>query len=410
MELEIVSLIIGIVSGIFLGLLLGFVFWGRNLTRLKIEKAELKTTIEKERESFRQFSENKKALEDTFKSLAHDALMQNSENFIKLALESLKNIEAETKGVIGEKGIEITSKINDLKNVLEKFDKNVKDIEIKRENAYTTLQNGQTKLDKTTTELLGALKFAKGSGNWGEIQLERIAEISGMVEHCDYNVQVPAKEGEQRYLADMVVNLPQGRKIIIDAKTPVSAFLKSLDEKEINRENLLKEFIENVYSSMKNLSEKEYFKKYEGSLDFVVMFIPSEAMFSTVIEKKSSFVEDCVKSKVIPASPLNLIALLKSVAYSWKQIELENQAKIILEKSKAIYEGLCSSSDHLANLGKSLHKCVENYNTFIGSVERNVFPKGREISRLSETKHISSSEEVLEIPRELKAPDWKKGD
>ncbi|MCX7830810.1 MAG: DNA recombination protein RmuC [Acidobacteria bacterium] len=407
MEIDIVSLCVGVVIGLAAGFVVAFFFLGKSSTKLKIENAQLQIALEKEREKLKQIIENKEELEKTFKSLASDALNQNSKQFAQLALESLKTIEAETKGVLGEKEKEITGKIEDLRKILEKFDENVRNIEIKRETAYSSLKSGQETLDKTTSELLKALKLAKGSGNWGEIQLRRIAEISGMVEHCDFDTQVYTKAEGESYYADMVVHLPQERKIIIDSKTPLSAFLKSLEESEKSKEVLIEEFVQNVKDRVKELSKKEYYKKIEGSVDFVVMFIPSEAMFSTIIEKESSFVEDCAKSNIIPASPLSLIALLKSVAYGWRQSELEIEAQTILEKARDLYNGLCSSTEHIQKLGKSLENAVESYNTFIGSVERNVLAKGREINKLEKDKQIKELNEVNAIPRELKSPDWK---
>ncbi|MFB3851272.1 MAG: DNA recombination protein RmuC [Acidobacteriota bacterium] len=407
MEIDIVSLIFGVVIGLAAGFATSFLFLGNSSTKLKIENAQLQIALEKERENYQQFIENKKALEDAFKSLASDALNQNSKNFVELAMQNLKTIEAETKGVLGEKGTEITSKIAELRSALERFDKNVKDIEIKRETAYSTLKSGQETLDKTTSELLKALQFAKGIGNWGEIQLRRIAEISGMVEHCDFDTQVYVKADGDSYYADMVVHLPQNRKIIIDSKAPLSAFLKSLDENEKNKDELVKEFVKNVKDRASELSKKEYYKKIDGSVDFVVMFIPSEAMFSTIIERESAFVEDCVKSNIIPASPLNLIALLKSVAYGWRQQELEVEARAILEKARELYNGLCSSTEHIQKLGKSLESAVENYNKYIGSVERNVLAKGRELIKLEPDKPIKELSEINAVQRELKSPDWK---
>ncbi|NMC00597.1 MAG: DNA recombination protein RmuC [Thermoanaerobaculaceae bacterium] len=407
MAIDLISLFIGIALGILSGALFGYLVGVKSQTKLKIEKAQLETKLAKERENYQQFIENKKALEDAFKSLASDALNQNSKNFVELAMQNLKTIEAETKGVLGEKGTEITSKIAELRSALERFDKNVKDIEIKRETAYSTLKSGQETLDKTTSELLKALQFAKGIGNWGEIQLRRIAEISGMVEHCDFDTQVYVKADGDSYYADMVVHLPQNRKIIIDSKAPLSAFLKSLDENEKNKDELVKEFVKNVKDRASELSKKEYYKKIDGSVDFVVMFIPSEAMFSTIIERESAFVEDCVKSNIIPASPLNLIALLKSVAYGWRQQELEVEARAILEKARELYNGLCSSTEHIQKLGKSLESAVENYNKYIGSVERNVLAKGRELIKLEPDKPIKELSEINAVQRELKSPDWK---
>lgn len=407
MAIDLISLFIGIALGILSGALFGYLVGVKSQTKLKIEKAQLETKLAKERENYQQFIENKKALEDAFKSLASDALNQNSKNFVELAMQNLKTIEAETKGVLGEKGTEITSKIAELRSALERFDKNVKDIEIKRETAYSTLKSGQETLDKTTSELLKALQFAKGIGNWGEIQLRRIAEISGMVEHCDFDTQVYVKADGDSYYADMVVHLPQNRKIIIDSKAPLSAFLKSLDENEKNKDELVKEFVKNVKDRASKLSKKEYYKKIDGSVDFVVMFIPSEAMFSTIIERESAFVEDCVKSNIIPASPLNLIALLKSVAYGWRQQELEVEARAILEKARELYNGLCSSTEHIQKLGKSLESAVENYNKYIGSVERNVLAKGRELIKLEPDKPIKELSEINAVQRELKSPDWK---
>lgn len=410
MTLEAVSLIIGLIIGLLLGFFLAFLLWGKTIFKLKIEKARLETEISKEKEILKEHLENRKSLEETFKSLALDALNSNSKNFVELALQSLKTIEAETQGLLGAKGNEIASRVNEIKELLGKFDRNIREIEIKRETAYTSLEISQKDLAKTTSELLKALKLSKGGGNWGEIQLKRVAELAGMVEHCDYDVQVYTKDNGETYYADMVVRLPENKKIIVDAKTPISAFLKSLDETEKNADEILKEFTKNVYDRVSELSKKEYHKKYDQSVDFVVMFIPSEAMFSTILEKVPSFIEDCTRASIIPASPLNLIGLLKSIAYGWRQNELEIEAKTILGKVKDLYEGLCSSSKHLESLGESLHKAVENYNTFIGSIERNVFSKGREINKLSPDKTIKEMKEVNSVRRELRSQEWKTGD
>lgn len=395
-----IIIIFGVIFVLGVGFLIGFLLRGRELTKLKLEK----TFLEAENNRLKEYP---KLIEDKFKSLALDVLNQNSKNFAELALQSLKAVEAETKGVLGEKGSEISLKINQLKEAIEKFDKNVKDIEIKRETAYDSLGKGQENLNKTTSELLKALKLSKGSGNWGEIQLKRMAEISGMVEHCDFEIQVLAVEQGDRYYADMVVHLPENRKIIIDAKTPLSAFLKSLEETQ-SKDVLLKEFIINVYNHFKRLGEKEYYKKYEGSVDFVVMFIPSEAMFSTIVEISPSFIEDCIKSNVIPASPITLIALLKSVAYSWRQSEIESEVKKIKEKARGIYEGLCSLKEHIEKLGKNLTNCVQSYNQFVGSVERNIFPKGRELQNLNPQKSLDEIRMLEEPIRGLNSPDWGK--
>jgi DNA recombination protein RmuC len=380
------------------------------ISNCKNEITKLETTLEIERKNFAEqetlLKRTEEKFRETFSALAYDVLNKNSESFVKLALESLKSIEADTKGVLGEKGSEITSKIAELEKSLKSFDSAVREIELKRESAYTKIEGSYGKLDKTTTDLLNALRSAKGSGNWGEVQLQRIVELAGMQNHTDFTLQ-EQKEGER---PDLIVYLPQGRKIIVDAKAPISSFLKSLDENSKSKEELLNEFVSNVKKRVTELSRKEYFKTFEGSIDFVVMFIPSEAMFSTMIEKDSAFIEDCIRQRVVPASPLTLISLLKAISYGWTQVELEIEAKEILEKAKAIYENLCNSSGHLQELGKSLHKAIESYNSFVGSVERNVFSKGRELFKLNPSKEIAETKEVSEIPRELKSPDWKRED
>ncbi len=382
------------------------------ISNLKNEITKIETTLEMERKNFAEqenlLKKTEEKFRETFSALAFDVLNNNSKSFVELALESLKSIEKDTKGVLGEKGNEITTKIAELEKSLKSFDSAVREIELKRESAYTKIESNYGKLDKTTTDLLNALRSSKGSGNWGEIQLQRIVELAGMVEHCDYNKQVSLKGDGETYRPDLVVHLPQGRKIIVDAKAPISAFLNALAGNG-DGDNL-KKIIENVRKRVEELGKKEYFNKLEGSLDFVIMFLPSEALFSTVISNDPSFIEDCAKQRVIPASPLTLISLLKAISYGWTQVELEIEAKAILEKAKAIYENLCNSSGHLQELGKSLHKAVESYNVFVGSVERNVFSKGRELFKLNPSKEIAESKEVTEITRELKSSDWKMED
>lgn len=365
---------------------------------LKIEKAKLEKEVE-----FLRSQEN--LLQEKFKSVAFDVLKKSNENFLELAKSSYETWEKGTEGILNEKTLKIEHKIKELEESLKRFDEFVKNVEKERIKAYSKLAMGQENLDKNTKELIDILKNPKGRGNWGEIQLIRIVELAGMKEHCDYQKQVRIEKDGEVYYPDLVIYLPQDKKIIVDSKAPLQAFLNSLSSTEKNKDKLEDEFIKNTLSRIKELSKKEYYEKLDGAIEFTILFLPSEAMFSLLIEKNPSIVEEALAQNVMLTSPLTLIAFLKSVAFIWKQYYIQNEAKKILEKCLEIYEALCNSTEEIDSLGKAIKKVIDSYNNFVNHLEKKVLIKGKELSKLNEKKHLIELNELSESVREPKKLD-----
>lgn len=382
------------------------------------EKSRLETTLEKERQSHAEkealLERAKETFAQTFTALAADALHQNSRKFLEEAIANLKTLQESTKGVLDKKEEAISGLVKPLKESLEKISDGIKEIEKERIRAYSDLMNeignvkgGQVKLDNTTTDLLKALKSPKARGNWGELQLRRVVEMAEMLPYVDFEEQKQITS--DRDTPDMIIKLPGGRKIVVDAKASMDAFLRALEAgSEEEKKARLSEHGANVRARLKELSKKEYWEKLGDSPEFVVMFLPGESYFAAVLEQDMQFLDDAVRAKVIPASPLTLIALLKAVAYGWKQEESERNAAKFIGLSKELYERLCTAAEHLKDMEKNLHKTVESYNKMVGSLESRVLSQGRQIASLS-AKELPELGQVDEIPRSLSAPDWKSG-
>ncbi|HPA27810.1 MAG TPA: DNA recombination protein RmuC [Acidobacteriota bacterium] len=380
------------------------------------EKSRLEATLEKERQGHAEkealLDRAKETFAQTFTALAADALHQNSRKFLEEAIANLQTLQESTKGVLDKKEEAIGGLVKPLKESLEKISDGIKEIEKERIRAYSDLMNeignvkgGQAKLDTTTTDLLKALKSPKARGNWGELQLRRVVEMADMLPYVDFEEQVQITT--DRDTPDMIIKLPGGRKIVVDAKASMDAFLRALEaESEEEKKARLSEHGANVRNRLKELSKKEYWEKLGDSPEFVVMFLPGESYFASVLEQDMQFLDDAVKARVIPASPLTLIALLKAIAYGWKQEMAERNAAKFIGLSKELYERLCTATEHLKEMEKNLHKTVESYNRMVGSLESRVLSQGRQIASLS-TKELPELGQVDEIPRSLTAPDWK---
>ena len=313
------------------------------------EKSRLEATLEKERQGHAEkealLDRAKETFAQTFTALAADALHQNSRKFLEEAIANLQTLQESTKGVLDKKEEAIGGLVKPLKESLEKISDGIKEIEKERIRAYSDLMNeignvkgGQAKLATTTTDLLKALKSPKARGNWGELQLRRVVEMADMLPYVDFEEQVQITA--DRDTPDMIIKLPGGRKIVVDAKASMDAFLRALEaESEEEKKARLSEHGANVRNRLKELSKKEYWEKLGDSPEFVVMFLPGESYFASVLEQDMQFLDDAVKARVIPASPLTLIALLKAIAYGWRQEMAERNAAKFIGLSKELYEG-----------------------------------------------------------------------
>jgi DNA recombination protein RmuC len=266
-----------------------------------------------------------------------------------------------------------------------------------------------------TRRLTDALKRPGVRGRWGELQLKRVVELAGMIEYCDFMEQhtIQAGDDDARIRPDVIVRLPGGKRIVIDAKAPLDAYLRALEAPdEVARQNLLGEHAKQVRNHISQLSAKSYFEKVASTPEFVVMFLPGEMFFSAALEQDPSLIECGVEKRVIPASPTTLIALLRAVAYGWQQEAMEENARKISENGKNLYESVRTLAGHFQALGVKLKSSLEAYNDAVGSLEGNVLVKARKFKELQAAnggEEIKPLEPIDRVPRMLQAAELTDG-
>lgn len=330
-------------------------------------------------------------LSDTFKALSADALKGASEQFLHLAKSTLASQTEEAKGEIEKRKVAIENLVKPVADSLGKFELRVGEIEKIREGAYSELKEqvralgeGQLGLQKETASLVKALRQPTGRGQWGEMQLRRVVELAGMQEHCDFTLQTSTTTDEgKRLRPDLVVKLPGGKTIVVDSKTPMDAYLNALETSdEMERDRFLHQHAAQVRTHIQQLSSKKYTDQFEDTPEFTVLFLPSESFFSAALQSDPSLIERGVDHGVILATPTTLIALLKAVAYGWRQEALALNAKEISALGRTMHERLSKLADHFSALGKSLNSTVDHYNKAIGSYETRVMSTARKFEEL----------------------------
>ncbi len=307
-------------------------------------------------------------LTDTFKSLAGDILKENNAQFLGIA-----NRELSAK----EESIE--KLLSPVRETLGKMEAQTQQLETRRAEAYTevlteikNIQKTHETLRQETTQLVQALRAPKARGNWGELQLKRCIEFAGMVQHCSFDVEKHMKGNEQdpAQRPDVVVQLPNGREIIIDAKTPLDAYLSAMScVDEVQKTICLKAHAAQVRTHLSQLGGKQYWQRFQNSPDFVVCFLPSEVLFSAALEQDPSLIEVGSQLNVILATPTTLIALLKAVAYGWQQMEITRNAIAICDAGQDLYKKLAGTQEHFARMGSALTSTVKHFNNLVGAVE-----------------------------------------
>lgn len=386
---------------------------------LEKDNTALVTKLEQERkvlaEKMLLLEKAEQKLSDTFKALSSDALSKNNKDFMELAKSLFEQMQARSKADMELNSKNVSELLTPIKNALSGVDTRLVELEKSRIGAYEALRqqvsdlmNTENILKTETANLVSALKTPNIRGQWGEIQLRRVVELAGMVEHCDFQEQVTSNE-DSKIRPDMVIYYPGDKRVIVDAKTPLSAYLQSLEVRdESQRKELLQEYVRQVKKQVINLASKEYWKQFETSPEFVIMFLPGDVFLSVAIENDPSIIEFAMQKRVIMTTPSILITLLRTISFGWQEQKMAEHAEQIKAMGQELYQRLFVTSQHIAELGRDLNSAVGNYNRAVGNIESRVFVTVRKFTELK-----ASNKEILELKpidatvRALNLRDWK---
>ena len=383
-------------------LLAGGLGWFVAQLRTQKRLAELATTLELERKAAQ---EKLADLEQNFIALSQRALKENNAAFLQLAQESLKQFHVQAKGDLELKEKAVENLIKPVREALEKTEQQIRLMEHERKEAYgslskhlETMAQTQQLLQGETRNLVQALRRPEVRGQWGELTLKRLAELAGMVEHCDFYEQEHTNTEEGRMRPDMIVRLPGGREIVVDVKTPLDAYLSAVEATDDDtRRKHLEHHARKVRERIRELSSKAYWTQFKSAPDFVILFIPGEQFLTAALDMDRELIEEALKQKVILTTPTSFVALLRAVAYGWRQESLAANAEQIRDVGEELYGRLMTFSEHLMKLGRSLNSTVADYNKTVGSFEAKLLPGARKFTEMG----VGGGDKALAEPERI---------
>jgi len=398
----------GLLTGLVLGALIAWIILRRRSQQLQAQ-VKNQDAIQREREVA--FEAANAQLTRAFTDLANQSLKSNSETFLQLAEQNLGTQQEKAKRELSEREKAVENLVKPIREALDASQKQIADLEKSRSEAYGSIrtqleemQSSQKSLKQETQNLVNALRRPEVRGRWGEITLRRLVELAGMVEHCDFQEQVHSVGEGQIIRPDMVVRMPDRRVLVVDVKTPLDAYLEAAEaENDAQRKLGLERHAKNVHAHIRMLASKSYWDQFDESPEFVILFIPGDQFLSAALNEKPDLIEFALSKQIILATPTSLVALLKAVAYGWRQLALADNAREIRVLAEDLYGRLGSFVGHMNRMGRQLASSVENYNKAVGSFERSVLPGARKFVELGvhEKKPIEKLETLDPVPRTM---------
>lgn len=404
----------GLLVGWFVQYLIGRASRARLEGEIAVREAQLSNEAERAAERDAALSAAQQTLAGVFGDLARETLEHNSENFLRLAGQKFAAEQEKAKAELGEREKAVESLIKPIREALDQTQKQIGEIEKTRQEAYGNLtaqlsavHTGQENLRLETGKLVNALRSPNVRGQWGEMTLRRLAELAGMKDRCDFDVQVHIRTdaGDPNIRPDMIINLPEEGQLVVDVKTPLDAYLQAVAESDDEkRKILLDAHARAMGDHVKALASKAYFDQFKQSPEFVILFVPGDQFLSAALDARPALLDEALRNKVLLVTPTSLVALLKVVAYGWMQFKLEKNAEEIRDLAVEMHKRLGKFTGHLDNVGRKLEQSVKAYNDAIGSLESRVMPNVRTIESLGADsgKELPSPKSIDITSREIK--------
>ncbi len=402
-------------AALALGALLGFLLGQLHALQrgaalreaLTLARAELEAERRAHSERAATLEQAEQRLRESFESLATQALKNNSELFLAVARESLGREQTLAQSGLKERETAIAQLVEPLRAALAQTEQQVQSLERERRDAYAALRtqieslaSGQSQLQRETRNLVTALRRPEVRGRWGEVTLRRLVELAGLSEHCDFTEQAHIEGPDGALRPDLVVHMPESRDLVIDVKTPLDAYLEALEAtSDEARQSALRRHAQQLEARIRQLASKAYWAQFEHSPQFAVLFLPGDQFLAAALAERPDLIEGALAQNIIIATPSTLMALLKTVAYGWRQTAMADNAALIRGLGQELHRRLGSFIAHLQRMGQRLDAAVDAYNSAVGSLERQVLPQARRFSELGVPTEAPLAElEPLEQP------------